>query len=97
MDLQQKYIDEASNDLQTIRSNYNPFQILRNAEAVTPSDSADLTNYGILYCTTGGDVKVDLGGSGTATYVVGDGEFLPIIVKRVYDTGTSATGITVHW
>lgn len=97
MNLQQKQIVEESNDMINMRTSYNPFQILRNAEDVTPSDSADLANYGILYIETGGNVKVDLAGSGTVTYTIQSGEFLPVLVKKVYATGTDATGIVVQW
>lgn len=79
------------------KSVYNPFQILRHVASVTPNDSTDLSTYGIIYCKTGGDIKVDLVGSGTITYTIQDGEFLPVIVKRVYATGTNATDIYVHW
>ena len=83
--------------MENIDDVFNPYQILRNGASVTPNDSADLEHYGVLYVGTGGDVKVDLIGSGTITYAVGDGEFLPILVKKVYDTDTTASDIVVHW
>ena len=60
MDLQQNNIDESTNAIINARTSYNPFQVVRNAEAVTPSDTVDLTNYGVILVTVGGDVKVDL-------------------------------------
>jgi hypothetical protein len=47
-----------------------------------------------LYVGTGGNIKVDMSGSGTVTFNnVGDGVFLPILVDRVYSTGTTASNI----
>lgn len=97
MKLNKDITNTTTETLENVRTTYNPFQIVRNAEAVTPSDTIDLTNYGILYIETGGNVKVDLAGSGTVTYTLESGEFLPVLVKRVYATGTDATGIIVHW
>ena len=97
MKLDRQTINNTSEAIENVRTTYNPFQILRNAEEVTTSDSADLDNYGILYVTTGGTITVDLAGSGTVTYTLGDAEFLPVLVKKVYATGTSATGIYVQW
>ena len=67
------------------------------AVAVTPSDSTDL-DIGVLFVGTGGDVKVDLATYGTSvTYKhVADGVFLPVLVKRVYSTGTTASDIVIH-
>lgn len=97
MNLNQKYINQVSNSLENIKSTYNPFQIISNAEAVTPSDTDELSNYGILYVGTGGAIKFDLAGSGTMTITVDDGEYIPIIAKKVYNTGTDASGIVVLW
>ena len=70
---------------------------------VTPSDSADLSadsanttdsqKYCVLHVGTGGTLKVDTEGGSTITLTVGSG-FIPISVKRVYSTGTTATPIT---
>jgi len=69
-----------------------------NMRAVTPSDSADLDKYGILYVKSGGDVKVDLTEEGTGiTLNLEDESFLPLNIKRVYATGTDATDIYVCW
>lgn len=89
----------------TFNSNpyYNQTQVLSaalpaNAADVTPNDSTDLSQYGTLYVGTGGDVKVDLVISGTVTYTnVADGSFLPILVKRVHSTGTTASDIVVQY
>ena len=62
---------------------------------VTPDDSNDLTTTNAqLFVGTGGDIKVDMTGSGTVTYKnIADGTFLPIHVNRVYATGTTADDI----
>ena len=70
------------------------------AYAVTPNDGADLasTAYG-LYIGTGGTLKVDCGQVGvegervTVTFAAVAVGFLPLRVRRVWATGTSATGI----
>ena len=68
-----------------------------NAAAVTPNDSADLTNVSrSLYVGGAGNVKVDMADVGTVTFTgVPAGTILPIRVKRVYATGTTATTILV--
>ena len=97
MKLDKDITNTTTETLENVRTSYNPFQVVRNAAAVTTSDTVDLTNYGVLLIGVGGDVKVDLAGSGTVTYTLESGEFLPVLVKRVYATGTTATGIVVHW
>ena len=98
MDLQQKFIDEDTNALESIRTTYNPFQILRNADSITPNDSTKLTNFGIVYVGTGGNIKVGMAGNDTAvTFTVESGDWLPLIVNKVYDTDTTASNIYVFW
>lgn len=74
-----------------------------NASSVTPSDSVDIAGSTVetpatLYIGTGGNIKVDTIGGDTVTYsnVIG-GAFLPIQVKRVYATGTTATDIIANF
>lgn len=66
------------------------------AEAVTPSDSTVLEP-GSLYVGTGGDVVLLLvDDSSTVTFSnVQDGTFLPLLVKQVYDTNTTASNIVI--
>ena len=48
----------------------------------------------VLYIGTGGDVKVDtISGDAVTFKNLADGSVLPVQVKRVYDTGTSAADI----
>lgn len=68
----------------------------RNAEAVTPHDTNELTKISrALYIGTGGDVTVQMAGTGTAILFanVPSGAILPIRVIRVNDTGTDAEDI----
>ena len=69
-----------------------------NGVDITPSDSTDLANYGTVFVGTGGNLKVDLVGSGTVTYVnLADGTHHPMRVKRVYATGTTATDLILEF
>lgn len=72
-----------------------PITQAQRAAAVTPNDSTDLATYpASLFIGGTGDVKVDMLNGGTVTFVnIPDGTFLPILVKRVYSTGTDATNI----
>jgi len=69
----------------------------RNFEAITPSDTTDLTKDGIppraIYVGVGGDVSVQDTQDGTAVVFVGvpTGTILPIRPKHVRSTGTTAT------
>lgn len=67
-----------------------------SAASVTPSDDNDLSaKPASLYVGTGGDVKVDMALGDTVTFTnVQSGTFMPIKVKRVYSTGTTASDIT---
>lgn len=66
-----------------------------NAAAVTPNDSTDLTNTArALYVGTGGDVKVTTAGNDTVTFNdVQGGSILPVRIKRVFSTGTTASNM----
>jgi hypothetical protein len=65
----------------------------RGAFSITPADGTDLAIYPkALYVGTAGDVKVDMRDGTTVTFTGAIG-VLPIRVKRVYSTGTTATNI----
>ncbi len=70
-----------------------------NIAAVTPSDTADLPNSGILYVGGAGNVKVTAINGGTAILLgIPAGTWVDRIrVKRVFSTSTSATSIIVAW
>lgn len=70
------------------------FDYPQNALAVTPSDSTDLARVGILYVGGAGNVVVDTASGQTVTFTgVPAGTILPIQVKRVRATSTTATAI----
>ena len=67
-----------------------------NAYAVTASDTLYLKESSrALFIGNNGDIKVDMVGEGAAIVFenVADGTILPIQVRRVYDTDTTASGI----
>jgi hypothetical protein len=76
-----------------------------NAEVVTPNDNADLTlsggaivegsnNGACLYIGTGGDLQVTmLGGQVVVFTNIPSGTFMPIQVRRVWATNTTASDI----
>lgn len=66
-----------------------------SAVAITPNNSADLTDYTRgIYIGATGTLKVDMVTGGTVTFVdPAPGVIHPLRVKRVYNTGTTATGI----
>lgn len=67
----------------------------RNAIAVVTSDTVDLTDHArALYIGSAGNVKVDTWGGDTVTFNnVPAGTFMPVSVRRVYATGTTASNI----
>jgi hypothetical protein len=71
--------------------------IPRNCYLVTPNNALDLPIPGILYVTGAGDVKVAMVGEGEITLAVEDAKFVPIQVRKVFATGTNATGIYVFY
>jgi len=66
-----------------------------SAVAITPDNSTDLTNHTRgIYVGATGTLKVDMVTGGTVTFVdPAAGVVHPLRVKRVYATGTTATGI----
>lgn len=70
------------------------------AAAVTPNDSTDLTTWPrALFVAGAGDIAVLMAGDGAAVTFTGvpAGTILPVRVKRVKSTGTTATGIVGVW
>lgn len=66
------------------------------AAVITPSNTTDLAVYARgIYFGVGGNITVDMTDSGTnITFLaVPQGTILPIQVKRVYSTGTTATNL----
>ena len=69
-----------------------------DGEVVTPSDTTQVA-YKSLYVGGGGNLAVQLfNSSGTVIYSnVADATFMPISVRRVLSTGTTATNIIGHF
>jgi len=64
---------------------------------VVPNDSADLEREAsALYIETGGDMKITTSRGIARTCVVADFSTLPVGVRRVWATGTTATGIHAY-
>ncbi|WP_434286292.1 spike base protein, RCAP_Rcc01079 family [Celeribacter sp. SCSIO 80788] len=69
-----------------------------NAEAVTPNDSADLSNASrALLLDAAGTVTVDMVGSGSNIALPLQEGYNPVRVTRVYATGTDAVTIVSLW
>ena len=71
----------------------------KNAFAVTPSDSTELTVGRAIWVGTGGDLAVQMANDEDADTVifknVSDGVLLPFEVRKVLSTGTTASDIVV--
>lgn len=75
---------------------YESFSHPQNAASVTPNDSTDLSNAGILYVGGAGDVRVNTAAGQNITFSgMTAGSFLPVQVTRVYSTNTTATNLIV--
>lgn len=71
---------------------------LQSAVAVTPSDSVNLANPTLaILATVAGTIKVDMVVSGTITFTALAGVMYYIRAKKIYATGTAATGITAFY
>ena len=69
-----------------------------SAAEVTPDDAADLAVPSrALHIGGGGDLVALMDGGQTATFKAEAGALLPIRVRRVLATGTTATGIVALW
>jgi hypothetical protein len=70
-----------------------------SAVSITPHDTNDLdTVTRGIYVGASGDLKVDMVGGGTVIFVALVGGVIhPIQARRVYSTGTTATGIIGIW
>lgn len=65
---------------------------------VVPSDTAGLDQPGEIYIGGAGNIKVLTEGGNEVTFVgVIKGSILPVQVKKVFATGTSATNLLVNY
>ncbi|MEV5054677.1 hypothetical protein MRBLRH13_000258 [Agrobacterium radiobacter] len=71
----------------------------RNAVAVTPSDSADLSTVPRAVCVAAdGNVAMVMSGNGQeVTIAMVAGTLYPLAPTRIKATGTTATGIVAVW
>ena len=79
------------------KTNYSPtFPMFPgDAAAVTPSDSADLAQVSVIFVGVGGNVKVTTAQGTAVTFTgVNAGAVLPVQVRRVWATGTTASSMT---
>lgn len=72
---------------------------IKDASAVIPNDAADLSSSTRgIWVGGAGDINVDLVGSGTVVIAgVPAGTLLPLRVKRIRSTNTTATLIVALW
>lgn len=69
-----------------------------HALTITPNNTDDLSiTPRALYCTGPGVVQVTMIGGGVAVFPMVFGVPLPARVRRVWNTGTTATGIVAVW
>lgn len=65
-----------------------------HATAITPNDSTDLANVcRAIWVGTAGDLKVTTVGGDTVTFPALTQGWHPLMVSRIWATGTSASGI----
>lgn len=69
------------------------------ARAITPSDSLDLPDVPrAIFAGADGVVRVTMrGGGDPVSFAILSGAPLPIRVKKVWATGTTATGLVAVW
>ena len=95
-------IDSDTNNIKTATESSNTHlgnMFYDTALSVTPSDGSDLTGepFFAVWVGTGGDLKVDMadGGSPVILSNCASGQLIPIMVERIYATGTTASNIIV--
>jgi len=69
---------------------------LRGAAAVTPSDANELAYLSYLWVGNAGNIKVTMADGSIAVWTNFSG-WLPGLVRQVWATDTTATGITAGW
>ena len=66
-----------------------------DAAAVTPSDTVDLPQFSVIFVGGGGNVKVTTAQGSAVTFSgMNAGSVIPVRVRRVWSTGTTATLMT---
>jgi hypothetical protein len=70
--------------------------VTRSCKLVTPSDTEDLQYEGfIIVLGVAGDVKVQTSSGDIVTLPLETKEIIPLVIKKVFSTGTDATNIYV--
>ena len=88
-----------------LRQQATSVQPVESALAVSPNDSTDLVPPSgdpkkatrAIVVTGAGTVAVAMADGTTATVQVAAGILMPIAVKRIYSTGTTASGIVAFY
>lgn len=71
-----------------------PDSCASRAFSVTPADSDMAQSARAVYIGTGGDMKVTTVGGDVVTFTnLSAGSLMPVSVKRIWSTGTTASGI----
>ena len=66
-----------------------------DAAAVTPSDTVDLPQFSVIFVGGAGNVKVTTAQGSAVTFSgMNAGSVIPVRVRRVWSTGTTATLMT---
>jgi hypothetical protein len=83
--------DNVTTQKKMLTASNNPY----NAVVPAQSDTVDLTNSSRAVWVGGvGNVKVNMVGGGTVTFIgVPTGTLLPVMVTRIWSTGTTATNL----
>jgi hypothetical protein len=68
-----------------------------NAEVITPSDATVFSGPCHLVCFDGTSVRVMTVAGAVVDHPVVAGIMLPVLVTKVYATGTNATKIVAYW
>lgn len=79
------------------KTNYSPtFPMFPgDAASITPSDTIDLPQVSVVFVGVSGNVKVTTAQGSDVTFTgVNAGTVLPVQVRRVWSTGTTATSLT---
>lgn len=73
-------------------------QFPQNAEAVSPHDTNRFNEPSTVFVGGTGTVRVEAAGNaGDVTFTVSAGNPVPVLCRRVYSTGTTATGLVRIW
>lgn len=82
----------------TLTPTHSEVSTPKNFIAVSQSDSVNEVEAGGLYVGTAGDVKfTTVGGQDITLTIANDETWIPVMVKRVWSTGTTASNIYIYF